>query len=556
MKQILNRAHKNALELLKIAHEICQEKGFKYTLAADTLIGYVNELPFSDDMPIIYIALMYQDFCVLRERLSQFCENNQDYSIHDYSNTEQFNTFELWFVKHAHIQLKLNSKQEAFYYGTRMIIVPLFYAGSTEKEWKKTYTYYRTAIGAINARAVLKGKPLLSYIRLSKKRLISNYLRKKKNQYSIEHILHILKNHQVSEYVVCPFVVSRNSKDCNSLPWVVQKESIHATAEVWTKVKLIDFNGVKSYVAETPKYIIDCFPRHVISNALNRNKSQLALNGYEDLRRVQQIQVELLTEFDRICRKYGLRYNISFGTLLGAARHKGFIPWDDDIDVTMPWEDYNKLDFAVKQEIDNEKYYFRTPESEENNHLIFKHFERKGTLYTKPGRTKLKQQIGVFIDIFPMYPAAPNAFFDWFHAKICRYWRTALWATVGADSEPSVVKRFFYRQMAKPGNKRCYNKFVRAATFFSNNRDNLKFWIAMDRNPYKTALVRMSNYNDTVELEFEGKTFMAPRNYEEVLDYCFGADWRMYPSTRGRVTMHNAIIELGDLYKNEGEVKL
>ena len=77
----------------------------------------------------------------------------------------------------------------------------------------------------------------------------------------------------------------------------------------------------------------------------------------------------------------------------------------------------------------------------------------------------------------------------------------------------------------------------------------------MDRNPYKTALVRMSNYDDTVELEFEGKTFMAPRNYEEVLEYCFGVDWRMYPSTRGRVTMHNAIIELGDLYKNESEVK-
>ena len=553
MDRDLNKAHRNALELLEITHELCREKDIKYTLMADTLIGYVNQLPFSEDNPIIYVALMYQDFCVLREQMLQFCNNNQGYSVHDYSNTEQFNTFELWFIKHANVQLNQKSKQDAFYYGTRMIIVPLFYAGSTKKEWKKTYTYLKNAMGAINARAVLKGKPLLSYIRLSKKRLISNHYRKKRNQYSIKEVLNVLKKNPISKYVLYPFVVSRNNKERNSLPWVVEKESMHATAEVWTNVKLINFNGVKCYVSETPKFIINCYPQHVINKALSRNKSQLALNGYEDLRRVQQIQVELLIEFDRICRKHGLRYNISFGTLLGAVRHKGFIPWDDDIDVTMPWEDYNKLDFAVKQELDNEKYYFRTPENEENNHLIFKHLERKGTLYTKPGRTKLKQQIGVFIDIFPMYPAAPNVFLDWFHAKICRYWRTALWATVGADSEPSVIKRFWYRQMAKPGNKKCYNNFVHAATFFKNYKGNLKFWIAMDRNPYNKALVLLSNYNDTIELEFEGKNFLAPRNYEEVLDYCFGADWRMYPSTRGRVTMHNAIIELGDLYKNESE---
>lgn len=75
----------------------------------------------------------------------------------------------------------------------------------------------------------------------------------------------------------------------------------------------------------------------------------------------------------------------------------------------------------------------------------------------------------------------------------------------------------------------------------------------MDRNPYKVSLVKMSNYTDAIELEFEGYKFLAPRNYEEVLTYCFGEDWKMYPSVRGRMPSHNANVEIGNLYKIESE---
>ena len=206
----------------------------------------------------------------------------------------------------------------------------------------------------------------------------------------------------------------------------------------------------------------------------------------------------------------------------------------------------------MKRELDPEKYYFRCPANEEHNHLIFKHLERKGTVYTKPGRDKLEKQIGVFIDIFPMYPSAHWKVADLIHAKICRYWRTALWATVGADTEPDPKKREYYKRISKPGNRICYERFVRAASFFKNKK-YLKFWIAMDRNPYKVPLVRMSNYTDCMEIEFEGGKFLAPRDYESVLDYCFGHDWSMYPSTRGRIPAHNAIMEIGDLYLKESE---
>ena len=58
---------------------------------------------------------------------------------------------------------------------------------------------------------------------------------------------------------------------------------------------------------------------------------------------IKQIELNVLVELDRVCREQGLRYYLAFGTLLGALRHGGFIPWDDDIDVYMPRRDYEKL---------------------------------------------------------------------------------------------------------------------------------------------------------------------------------------------------------------------
>ena len=61
------------------------------------------------------------------------------------------------------------------------------------------------------------------------------------------------------------------------------------------------------------------------------------------LQEIQQVTLGILLEFDKLCRQYHLRYSLAYGTLIGAVRHKGFIPWDDDIDVVMPRGDYEKL---------------------------------------------------------------------------------------------------------------------------------------------------------------------------------------------------------------------
>ncbi len=117
------------------------------------------------------------------------------------------------------------------------------------------------------------------------------------------------------------------------------------------------------------------------------------------LRKVQLAQLNILKEFKRICEENGLRYWLESGTLLGAVRHQGFIPWDDDIDVSMPREDYNKF-IAIFQEQKNEKYRLRCWETEENYPYVYAKLEKVGSIFRQA--SDLRDDVcGIFIDIFP-----------------------------------------------------------------------------------------------------------------------------------------------------------
>ncbi len=103
-----------------------------------------------------------------------------------------------------------------------------------------------------------------------------------------------------------------------------------------------------------------------------------------------------LKKFDEICRENGLRYSIEYGTLIGAVRHKGFIPWDNDIDVSMPRADYEKL-MALKY--NDGRYEIKSYRYSKNYYYIIAKLSDNTTLIKEENRDG--QELGVFIDIFP-----------------------------------------------------------------------------------------------------------------------------------------------------------
>ncbi|MCL2300080.1 MAG: LicD family protein, partial [Firmicutes bacterium] len=121
----------------------------------------------------------------------------------------------------------------------------------------------------------------------------------------------------------------------------------------------------------------------------------------EQVRKAQLLALKMLFEFERICKKHGLRYYVAAGSLLGAARHGGPIPWDDDVDVTMPRPDYDRFLEVVQDELPDD---MELPRS--NYPYLFHRMCMKGTRITRYIRQK--GDYGIFLDILPLDGAAPT----------------------------------------------------------------------------------------------------------------------------------------------------
>ena len=117
------------------------------------------------------------------------------------------------------------------------------------------------------------------------------------------------------------------------------------------------------------------------------------------MNKLQERQYEILVELDRICKKNNIEYFLDGGTLLGAVRHKGFIPWDDDLDVAMFRKDYEKFKSIVSSEL-NEKYFFQDYDTDDGYGMVFGKLKIKNTKYTEKVANKSRAKDGIFIDIF------------------------------------------------------------------------------------------------------------------------------------------------------------
>lgn len=120
-----------------------------------------------------------------------------------------------------------------------------------------------------------------------------------------------------------------------------------------------------------------------------------------DIEALHTKQYEILVEFDRVCKKYELTYFLAYGTLLGAVRHKGFIPWDDDIDTLMPYEDYLKLRDIPSSEW-REPYFLQNSDTDKNFPLCFSKVRNSNTTLITEESMHWDINQGVDIDIYPL----------------------------------------------------------------------------------------------------------------------------------------------------------
>ena len=121
----------------------------------------------------------------------------------------------------------------------------------------------------------------------------------------------------------------------------------------------------------------------------------------EQFRRMQLTELDMLVEFDRVCRENNLAYVLFGGSLLGAIRHQGYIPWDDDADIGMLREDYDCFKKHLN-ELNPSICYFQDHDTDPEYRWGYGKLRRTGTKYIRVGQEHLKCKTGIFVDVFPM----------------------------------------------------------------------------------------------------------------------------------------------------------
>lgn len=227
----------------------------------------------------------------------------------------------------------------------------------------------------------------------------------------------------------------------------------------------------------------------------------------------KNLTLQILSEFAKVCEANGLRYILDYGTLLGAVRHKGFIPWDDDIDITMPRDDYEKLYSLYSQNPDIFPKHIKLA-SVRNRHNVYKpFFNLTDTRTITKSRTRQKKYFyPVWIDVFPMdfAPADDNtlkAQHDQCDALIKKTW---VGLTPCESKHPKKLLRHIKQELLLKSNLNKVDNIAR-----SNPSNDL---LTNYMSPYGTKDISyISYYDNYTYAEFEGHTFRIPADYDSRL---------------------------------------
>lgn len=252
------------------------------------------------------------------------------------------------------------------------------------------------------------------------------------------------------------------------------------------------------------------------------------------LEELKTTELDILTDVAEFCDKNGLKYFLAYGTLIGAVRHKGFIPWDDDIDIWMPRDDYNKFLKIYKSK--DERYCAISPYDKISRHSMAKVIDTK-TVKIEDYIDYKNGYLGVDVDIFPLDGVPDNAetFKKWYK-KITSYYSKYTYLVL----KPKFgMRSFIFTNLLKiAGVKRSalMDKAQKMHKLYPYESSAYVGAIESKFNSSKNYFLK-EWFDDSITVNFEDKQFKIPAHYDEILTQVYG-DYMKLPPEDQQVTHH------------------
>lgn len=266
------------------------------------------------------------------------------------------------------------------------------------------------------------------------------------------------------------------------------------------------------------------------------------------MKQEHEIMYDILVEFDRICKKHNLKYSLIDGTLLGAIRHQGFIPWDDDIDVGMLREDYDRLDAIIASEL-SEGYVYQTHETQPESVQAFAKIRSDRLLLIQDIVKDRNMHHGVWLDIFPFeYVPEDKSLQDKQVEDIRSYnKKLKLLNYVIFNEDDSIIKKIakspfvFYTKLFGKNDKLSHRLIVKRDALIQQYNDRPSSLVANlseGASPsYGRFVFERKIFDEFEELQFEKDKFSCFKDYEAFLTTTYG-DYLTPPPSDQQVGTH------------------
>lgn len=266
------------------------------------------------------------------------------------------------------------------------------------------------------------------------------------------------------------------------------------------------------------------------------------------LEKVQEILLGYLLEIDRICKKHNIKYFLAGGTLLGAIRHHGFIPWDDDADVMMLREDYDRFLEVVSQELPDH-IFLQLPTTEKGNYNPFTKLRINDTMFATEftGRF-MDMHNGIFFDVLSHDKTGNHKWSQKLHLMATMLLRSIVFNKWGntdiasGGNHPIICKIVDKVKYLIPMRLAVWAQ-NRALTFFKNRKSDY-LYDGMGRN-LKRGAFPAKWLEEAVYVDFEEYRFPVPKEYDKYLTYLYGDYMQMIPVSQRRTSHSIVLTDLG-----------